>query len=156
MIVRTSQEDGIAFTVSLDGQVVYKLSELPESFILQFPASNSYRLTREPLDFLSNRRYILSDLQGVELAVIKANALHCLTSLSIGQDSYQVKSRTSSITEIFGHRRSLEVEGLGLHCEIIERFQSIHLTTNVEVADEVLSAAVVLLHVARIRTWRES
>lgn len=155
MVVTTSLEEKVSFSVSLDDQVVYKISELPEKFVLQLPGPVSYWFAREPVDFLSRRRFVLSDLEGKELASISGSYLG-KTTVSIGDTGYRVKYRFPNILDLFKGQRISEVKGLPLMCDSRENVLSIHLNSHVDDSNDFMIAVAVLFHFAQIYRWRRS
>ena len=158
MIVTTSSDTECGFQVKFDDQVIVRTAQLPKTFSFQSTNNHRYFGSRQPLNFFSRRRTVLSDANRIEVAAIEKGLF--LATLRIGEQTHEQTHRIkfqsmSLLASLFGNLY-FEIKDLGLRFDCKERFFSYEVKTEFSGSDAFTLAVIVLIHYEDVHRWRET
>lgn len=154
MMVTTASDQTWGFSVQFDDHVALRNARIPDKIALQLPSSNICFISKEPLDFFSRRRYILSDANQDPIAVLSGRI--GWAALKVRDTIHRVRMRAIFGLPIAIGRQSYAVESLGIEFEIREHFFSSKVVSKTDAIEDQTLALITLLHFAWIHKWREA
>jgi hypothetical protein len=153
MIVSTKSDSVFGLEIKLDNQIVFRVSELPQNFVIQPSSSSAFFISREPTDFLSRRHFVLSDENRLEIA--RLSNKYSNAELVASDRTYRFLHARREFLEVDSRRETHCLKELGIEVDVQCSYFNCEVRTDCPLVNEWQIAIISLLQFSRVWHWRE-